>query len=222
MLDDDDFQVPETRYAAQCPHCTERLQFEQDGDQLQLDDPASCHFHGVIGTRRDILRAIKNGDIQTVRYDVPNTPPQKGLNKWGYLPQPGDVTLLARIMFAEANGEPWDYPDIGWATINRVGAPGRPDTLSKVILQPSQFHGVNNLQWRLAANPSSLTGPNRRAYAEALQVAQAILDGKMPDPTRGATHFFSGPSGGKLDKNNNPPGYTITARVPPFTFMTEP
>ncbi len=61
MLDDDDFQVPETRYAAQCPHCTERLQFQQDGDQLQLDDPASCHFHGVIGTRRDILRAIKNG-----------------------------------------------------------------------------------------------------------------------------------------------------------------
>jgi hypothetical protein len=117
MLDDDDFQVPETRYAAQCPQCTERLQFEQDGDQLHLDDPASCHFHGVIGTRRDILRAIKNGDIQTVRYDVPNTPPQKGLNKWGYLPQPGDVTLLARIMLTEAAGQTWDYPGIGWATI---------------------------------------------------------------------------------------------------------
>lgn len=117
MYNADDFTVPETREAAQCPYCTERLQFEQNGDDLNLDDPASCHFHGVIGTRLDVLRAIRNGNLQTVRYEVPRESPQNGLNKWGYLPKPGDVTLLARVMFSEAGEQPWAYPDIGWATI---------------------------------------------------------------------------------------------------------
>jgi len=130
--------------------------------------------------------------------------------------------LLARIMLTEAAGQTWDYPGIGWATINRVGAPGKPDTLSGVVFKAGQFKGVGKNLWRLSGDPSSLTGPNRRAYAEALQVAQAILNGRIADPTGGATHFFSGPWLGKPYKGNNPPGYTITAKVPPFTFMTEP
>jgi spore germination cell wall hydrolase CwlJ-like protein len=107
------------------------------------------------------------------------------------------ISLLARLIFAEAADHhliPGAMEGIGWATINRVGAPTFPKTLEAVIHQPGQFDGVGKRLWRDAADPSKLTGPDATAYAKALEVAEGILAGKVPDGTKAAQFFYSSPT----------------------------
>jgi len=153
-----------------------------------------------------------------------------GLNGWGYTDPPGDNTLLARVMFAEAAGYPNAYPPVGWSIVNRVGAPGFPKTLSGVIYQQDsngnyEFNGVGSPLWNEAGDPSDLTGPNAASYAQALTVANGILDGTIPDPTGGAEYFYSSQSGappGGFFANDLASGRLVTTyEVPPYYFLMD-
>lgn len=103
------------------------------------------------------------------------------------------IALLARTIFAEAANHyrtQGAMEGIGWAAVNRVGAPRFPNTLEAVIYKPEQF-AVGNVRWNMAADPDKLTGPDARAYEQALNVARGILTGKVPDPIGGARFFYS-------------------------------
>ena len=108
--------------------------------------------------------------------------------------------LLARLIYAEAAGE-HSVPDameaVAWTVRNRVESPLFPGTFEEVILQKigqkNQFRSIGGKLWKEAGNPAVLRGPSLRAYNRALAVARGVLTGTIPDPTRGALYFHSGP-----------------------------
>ncbi|HET7560138.1 MAG TPA: spore cortex-lytic enzyme [Limnochordia bacterium] len=103
---------------------------------------------------------------QTVAY----TPPVSG----GY-----DQTLLARIVAAEARGEPYaGQVAVAAVILNRVQSSQFPNTVSGVIFQPGAFESVSNgLFW------------SRTPDATEQNAARDALNGY--DPTYGAIFFWN-------------------------------
>ncbi|MGE5484451.1 MAG: cell wall hydrolase [Ignavibacteriales bacterium] len=91
----------------------------------------------------------------------------------------GDALLLARLIFGEANAEPYiGQVAVASVVLNRVGAPGFPDSIAGVIFQPDAFESVSNGQiW--------VTYPT----SENIAAATAALEGW--DPTYGALFFWN-------------------------------
>jgi N-acetylmuramoyl-L-alanine amidase len=90
-----------------------------------------------------------------------------------------NLELLARVIAAEARGEPYiGQVAVGAVILNRVGHSGFPNTLSGVIYQPHAFESVSNgLIWR--RNPTA-------------QERQAALDAMNGwDPTYGCLFFWN-------------------------------
>lgn len=89
------------------------------------------------------------------------------------------LELLARVIAAEAQGEPFEgQVAVGAVILNRVNDPRFPNTLSGVIYQPHAFESVTNgLIWR------------RTPSDEAYRAARAALNGW--DPTYGAVFFWN-------------------------------
>ncbi|WP_304171580.1 spore cortex-lytic enzyme [Limnochorda pilosa] len=90
-----------------------------------------------------------------------------------------DLTLLARLIEAEGQGEPYEgMVAIAAVVLNRVKSPKFPNTIAGVIFQPHAFESVTNgLIWRRA--PSAL----------AWQAARDALNGW--DPTYGSLFFWN-------------------------------
>lgn len=89
------------------------------------------------------------------------------------------LELLARVIAAEAQGEPYvGQVAVGAVILNRVKHPDFPNTLAGVIYQPHAFESVTNgLIWR------------RTPDSQAWQAAQDALNGW--DPTYGAVFFWN-------------------------------
>ena len=148
---------------------------------------------------------------------------QTAIGSNGYVPQAGDVTLLARLMFAEAANTPSEYADIGWTVVDRIGVPGFALTLAGIVNQPGQFSSVGGSLWNAAAVPQNLTGPNASSYQSALNVANSILSGNTPNPTNGATFFYSGSAAPRWFQSElNSGGLLITLRQNGFTYLKQP
>lgn len=89
-----------------------------------------------------------------------------------------DLLLLARLISAEARGEP--FPGqiaVGGVVLNRVKSPLFPNTIRAVIYQPGQFSPVKN---------GSI---NREPTESSLRAAQEALAGN--DPSQGALFFYN-------------------------------
>jgi spore germination cell wall hydrolase CwlJ-like protein len=92
-----------------------------------------------------------------------------------------DVTLLARVTFAEACGEPLQgKAAVASVVLNRVQTPGYPKTLSAVVYQRNAFASVTegSRLWRLSAEPSAMSGAERARWSDCLQVARELIQGK--------------------------------------------
>lgn len=88
-----------------------------------------------------------------------------------------DVVLLARLIDAEARGEPYiGKVAVGAVVMNRVRDPRFPNTIREVIYQPGQFYTAGI---RKHPVPS----------ADSLRAARAALAGE--DPTGGALFFYN-------------------------------
>jgi len=89
------------------------------------------------------------------------------------------LDLLARVVAAEAQGEPYEgQVAVAAVILNRIESPSFPNTLSGVVYQPHAFESVSNgLIWR--RTPSN----------EAVRAARSALDGW--DPTYGAIFFWN-------------------------------
>lgn len=89
-----------------------------------------------------------------------------------------DWQLLARLVYAEARGEPfWGQVAVAAVALNRLRHPDFPNTIYEIIFQPRQFETVDN--------GSIYQTPNNLAY----QAAREALEGQ--DPTDGALFFWN-------------------------------
>ena len=123
---------------------------------------------------------------------------------------------------------PGVYDAIAHAVLNRVGQPGFRKNLRDVIFMPKQFASVGGELWNKAADPSTLEPENARAYARALSTANAVLSGlgaNLPDPTHGATYFYSGkpaqPPSGFFSDRIKSGVLARTEEYPPFVFWKD-
>lgn len=98
--------------------------------------------------------------------------------------------IAIRTILGEAMGE----GTMGQAAVahvlrNRAADPRWPSTIGDVALQPKQFSA-----WNAGAGGNDLVreyGPESDPYQKAGMVYDAVMAGKIPDPTGGATHYYS-------------------------------
>ena len=90
----------------------------------------------------------------------------------------GDVALLARLISAEARGEPYSgQVAVGAVVLNRMKHPSFPATMSGVIYQPGAFSCIADGQF------------NQPVADSALRAARDALNGA--DPSGGAIYYFN-------------------------------
>ena len=92
-----------------------------------------------------------------------------------------EAICLSAIMFGEARGE----SDIGkiavaYTAINRKADPSYPKSICSVMRQPNQYDFLNKIGM-----------PDKQTISYLLPLAEAILNGKIDDPTRGAKWFHT-------------------------------
>ncbi len=89
-----------------------------------------------------------------------------------------DVTLLARLITAEAGSESYTgQVAVGAVILNRVASSQFPNTLAGVIYQPGAFESVSN------------GTANQAPFESSLRAAQDAMNGW--DPTGGAVFFWN-------------------------------
>lgn len=89
-----------------------------------------------------------------------------------------DVQLLARLISAEARGEPYSgQVAVGAVVLNRIKHPSFPNTLSGVIYQPGAFSCLNDGQF------------NQPVSDSAYKAARDAMNGW--DPSGGAIYYFN-------------------------------
>ncbi|MDR3644223.1 MAG: spore cortex-lytic enzyme [Clostridia bacterium] len=86
--------------------------------------------------------------------------------------------LLARVISAEARGEPYEgQVAVGAVILNRVESPSFPDTIPGVIYQPGAFSCMDNGQF------------NQPVTASCYRAAQDAMNGW--DPTNGSLYYYN-------------------------------
>lgn len=90
----------------------------------------------------------------------------------------GDVALLARLISAEARGEPYDgQVAVGAVVLNRIKHPSFPNTLSGVIYQSGAFSCIDDGQF------------DEPVADSCYQAARDAMGGA--DPSGGAIYYFN-------------------------------
>lgn len=96
----------------------------------------------------------------------------------GATSQSNDVALLARLISAEARGEPYNgQVAVGAVVLNRMEHPSFPGSMSGVIYQPGAFSCLDDGQF------------NEPIADSAYSAARDALNGS--DPTGGAIYYFN-------------------------------
>ncbi len=89
-----------------------------------------------------------------------------------------DYNLLARVISAEARGEPFEgQVAVGAVVLNRVEHPSFPNTVAGVIYQPGAFSCLQNGQF------------NQPVASSSYRAAQDALNGW--DPTNGSIYYYN-------------------------------
>ena len=90
----------------------------------------------------------------------------------------GDLDLLARLISAEARGEPYEgQVAVGAVVLNRVRHPSFPNTISAVIYQPGALSCLDDGQF------------NQPVAESAYRAARDAMNGW--DPSYGAIYYFN-------------------------------
>ena len=104
--------------------------------------------------------------------------PSSGGSGGGSSALDNDVALLAKVISAEARGEPYSgQVAVGAVILNRVGHPSFPNTIAGVVYQPGAFTCM-------------VDGQIHQPVAEsAVRAARDALNGS--DPSGGAIYYFN-------------------------------
>ncbi len=115
--------------------------------------------------------------------------PMKAVREYA-TPRPSaeDVDILARTIWGEARGEPYDGKvAVANVVMNRVRDPRWPDTVAEVCQQRLQFSAWNrsdpNRLRMLAVTPAD------PIFATCIRIAEKAVAGDLPDLTNGANHY---------------------------------
>lgn len=109
-----------------------------------------------------------------------------------------DLDTMVRTLYGEARGESqMGRAAVAWVIRNRLAHPGwwsrdrgdgiPDDTIAAVCRDPWQFSCWNEGD----PNREKMTGLDKDflMYKALEDIARGVLDGKIPDPTHGATHY---------------------------------
>lgn len=110
--------------------------------------------------------------------------PAPQVSRGGYFQRPAsdNVDLLARLITAEADAEPYEGKvAVGAVVLNRVASAGFPKSIPDVIYE----YGDGTYQFEPVMNGWI----NRPASADSIKAAKDALNGW--DPTNGAVYFFA-------------------------------
>lgn len=112
-------------------------------------------------------------------------------------PDPVDQTqvkCLAVMIYGEARGESAEgKAAVAHSALNRA----KSKTICEVVLAPKQYSVFNNNPTLRAAALSSIIEPAQKnsidadSWAQSARIAALVLQGKIADPTRGATHYIA-------------------------------
>ena len=130
-------------------------------------------------TRKAVLRFQKQQGIQQTGIAGPITLKALGISV-GKIPAAteANVYILARIISAEARGEPYTgQVAVGAVILNRIEHPSFPDTLSGVIYQNGAFTAITDGQF------------NQPISDSAYRAARDALNGW--DPTGGCIYYYN-------------------------------
>lgn len=98
--------------------------------------------------------------------------------------------IAIRTILGEAAGEsPMAQAAVAHVLLNRARDPRWPSTVEQVALQPKQFSA-----WNTGAGGNDLVskyGPGSDPYERVGAVYDSVMSGGIPDPTGGATHYYS-------------------------------
>lgn len=115
---------------------------------------------GIVGSKTLKALGITNQSNQTGKYSE------------------NDVNLLAKIITAEARGEPYSgQVAVGAVILNRIEHPSFPDSLSGVIYQPGAFSCLQDGQI------------NAKTEDSCKKAARDAMNGS--DPTGGAIYYYN-------------------------------
>ena len=135
-------------------------------------------YYGEI-TRKAVLAFQKQKGISQTGIAGPITLKALGISI-GTIPAAtqANISLLARIISAEARGEPYvGQVAVGAVILNRIEHPSFPDTLSGVIYQNGAFTAVTDGQF------------NQPVASSAYNAARDALNGW--DPTGGCIYYYN-------------------------------
>ena len=139
---------------------------------------------GVYGSKtEEAVRFFQRKNGLSVDGQVGNqTLAALGLNPSGAVSagqsQSGELYLLARLISAEARGEPYvGQVAVGAVVLNRVDHPSFPNSISGVIYQPGAFSCLDDGQF------------DQPIAESAYRAAREALDGS--DPSGGAIYYFN-------------------------------
>ena len=126
-----------------------------------------------------------------------------------------DVNSTALCLWREARGDGHDaMRAVAHVILNRVGAPGFASSVHDVIFGKNQFTSMS-----VSSDPEFSLQPESddAAYADALSIAGAVLNGQDDDLTNGA-HYYCNPktaTSGWFYKNivENSEDHPLTATI---------
>lgn len=131
-----------------------------------------------------------------------------------------EIIYLARILFAEAANQSKEAKEaVAQVILNRVDRSGGKKTIIDVITQKHQFTGYRGKLWNLSENPEELTGPNKKAYAECLDVARRAVDRTLENRIGEATLYHDNTI--DTPKSWNKDKIEFITKVGAFTFYKE-
>jgi spore germination cell wall hydrolase CwlJ-like protein len=108
-----------------------------------------------------------------------------GLSK---APEPAEVACLALNVYHEARGESAKgQAAVAHVTLNRARSSRYPKGVCEVVTQSSR--GICQFSWYCDGVPDYPR--NDAAFEKALKVSLDVLEGRVADPTRGATYFVA-------------------------------
>ncbi len=139
----------------------------------------------MIGQSLTIPVGSQDNEEPIVNDELPSTPTLPSLEGGFVLPEGvysqsdlDDIALLARLVFAEARGEPFTGQiAVAAVLLNRVKHPDFPNTVREAIFQPRQFEPV--------ANGTIYQTPDNLAYLAVLEAMSGV------DPTHGSVFFWN-------------------------------
>jgi spore germination cell wall hydrolase CwlJ-like protein len=126
-----------------------------------------------------------------------------------------DRDLMIRTILGEAaNQGPRGQAAVAHVILNRTAEGNYGATPSHVVLAPNQFE-----PWSTKSKELMAIKPTSPAYQQAGDIVDMVAGGEIPDPTNGATHFYSPSSQAALGRAAPSWAKQPTAQIGGHTFF---